>query len=147
MQYSDQFMCTVYTRIDTDIATFVKCDLINSHHHHVYSKLTCRWLLTFWRNLLASIFKVEFYHTTLWYHKSGAHNLIFYWFKILKFQNYFLLSDLANKMYCSCIIKIWSFHFYSSGRLWSMVTIYSTSNLYYLSCFWHCVVLLYIGYL
>jgi hypothetical protein len=103
-------MCTMYTRIDTDIPTFVKCDLINSHHH-VCSKLTCKWLLTFWRNLLASISKVEYYHLQHYgNHKPGANNLNFYRFEILTFQNYFLVSDLANKMYHSCIIKILSFH-------------------------------------
>jgi len=35
MQYSDVCLRTIYTRIDTDFVTIVKCDLINSHHHHV----------------------------------------------------------------------------------------------------------------
>jgi hypothetical protein len=57
--------CAVSIRRDTDFATAVKCDLINSHHHCACSILTCRWMLMLWRNLLppSSRFKCTIYKT------------------------------------------------------------------------------------
>jgi len=45
MQYSDLFVCTIYTRIDTDIATVVKRDL-------KFTSSSRWWLLMFFWNLL-----------------------------------------------------------------------------------------------